>query len=86
MNTVLVDTSALVAIANKRDFYYKQAEIVHKELIFSSYAFLTHNFVLTEFLNYFCQANLKSLAVRIINTILKKALKREVVREHRDFS
>ena len=66
MNTVFVDTSALIALANIRDNLNLQAENTHKKLINSGYQFITTSYIMTEFVNYMSSRKLKFSAKNLI--------------------
>lgn len=69
MSTILVDTSALVAIVNARDNLHTKAENIHKELIYSGCQFITSSAIITELINYYSSALLIPLAINLINVI-----------------
>lgn len=69
MKQVFVDTSALIAIGNKRDFYHRQALDVRTHLKARKTNFVTTSAVLLEFGNAFSPIHLKSTAIKIIEAI-----------------
>ena len=69
MKLVFVDTSALIAIGNKRDFYHRQALDVRANLKTRKTNFVTTNAVLLEFGNAFSPVHLRSTAIQIIEAI-----------------
>lgn len=66
MKNVFVDTSALIAIGNKRDFFHQQAVSVRNQLKEMKARFIVTNAVLLEFGNAFSPLNLKPSAVKLI--------------------
>ena len=71
MKTVFVDTSALIAIGNKRDFFHQQAVSVRNKLKEMKTHFVVTNAVLLEFGNAFSPLPLKSSAVKLIEAARK---------------
>ena len=58
MKPVFIDTSALIAIGNRRDVFHSQALKIKNELKQSRRNFVTTNAVLLEFGNAFSAVNL----------------------------
>jgi len=73
MNSIFVDTSALIAIGNKDDAFHQQAIALQKEYLQGNFRFFTTNAVVLELFNSFSQAQHKSIAIRLINLINNSA-------------
>jgi len=71
MKPVLVDTSALIALGNKRDQFHQNAKKVFKELVITKSHFLTTNAVILELTNAFSDVKYKPIAIRLLNLIEK---------------
>lgn len=71
MNTVFVDTAALVALGNKRDTLHHSAHIVRRQLIEEKYYFLTTSLVLAELCNAFSAPHLRSTAIQQVDDIVR---------------
>ena len=71
MNHIFFDTSALIAVGNKRDFFHYQACAINDELSRSNVTFITTNAVLLEFGNAFSTIHLKPFAIKLINAIMQ---------------
>lgn len=69
MKTVFVDTSALIAIGNKRDAFHSQALKVREKLKQTKANFIITNGILLEFGNAFSPVNLKPTAIKLIEAI-----------------
>ncbi|MCP4699195.1 MAG: type II toxin-antitoxin system VapC family toxin, partial [Gammaproteobacteria bacterium] len=69
MNLVFVDTSALIAIGNKRDSFHLQAVKVRDELKQSQRNFVTTHAIIFEFGNAFSATNLRATAIKMIEAI-----------------
>jgi hypothetical protein len=69
MKTVFVDTSALIAIGNKRDAFHSQALKVREKLKQTKANFVITNGILLEFGNAFSPVNLKPTAIKLIEAI-----------------
>ena len=69
MKIILADTSALIALANKRDNFHVTATALYKSLITQKYRFLTHTAVLNEFANHLAEVQYKSLVIQFIDSI-----------------
>jgi len=69
MKPVFVDTSALIAIGNRKDSFHQQAIDIRNELRSSRKSFVTTNAVLFEFGNAFSKVYLRTVAVKIIDAI-----------------
>lgn len=78
-NHVFVDTSALIAIGNKRDAFHAQAREVNDQLIQSNSFFVTSSAILLEFGNAFSTINLKPFSVRLIDAIMQSKKWKSVV-------
>lgn len=73
MKTVFVDTSALIAIGNRRDFFRPQAISVRNDLKETKSRFVITNAVLLEFGNAFSPLSLKPVAVKLIEAVRQSA-------------
>ncbi len=73
MKTVFVDTSALIAIGNRRDFFHPQAISVRNYLKETKSCFVITNAVLLEFGNAFSSLSLKPAAVKLIEAVRQSA-------------
>ena len=71
MKSVLVDTSALIALGNIRDQFHAKAKKVFKELVITKSHFLTTNAVILELTNAFSDVKYKPIAIRLLNLIEK---------------
>ena len=69
MKPVFVDTSALIAIGNKRDAFHSQAVKIRTELKQSRRNFVITDAVLLEFGNAFSVVNFRSVAVKMIKAV-----------------
>jgi predicted nucleic acid-binding protein len=69
MKQVFVDTSALIAIGNRRDAFHAQALTIRDELRLSQRYFVTTDAILLEFGNAFGAVNLKPTAIKMIEAI-----------------
>ncbi len=69
MKPVFVDTSALIAIGNRRYAFHSQAVKIRDELKQSDRNFVTTNAVLLEFGNAFSAVNLRPVAVKMIEAV-----------------
>ncbi len=69
MKPVFVDTSALIALGNRRDAFHQQAVRIRNELRRSRKKFVTTNAVLLEFGNAFSKVSLRPAAVKIIEAV-----------------
>jgi predicted nucleic acid-binding protein len=69
MKQVFVDTSALIAIGNRRDAFHAQALTIRDELRLSQRYFVTTDAILLEFGNAFSAVNLKPTAVKMIEAV-----------------
>lgn len=78
-NHVFVDTSALIAIGNKRDAFHAQAQEVNDQLIQSNSFFVTSSAILLEFGNAFSTVNLKPFSIRLIDAIMQSKKWKSVV-------
>ena len=66
---IFVDTSALIAIGNKRDAFHFQALGINKELSRSNITFITTSAILLEFGNAFSTVNLRPFAIKLIDAV-----------------
>ncbi|MGI0483308.1 type II toxin-antitoxin system VapC family toxin [Geminocystis sp. CENA526] len=66
---IFVDTSALIALGNKKDSFHQQALEIHQYLNSSSVKFVTTSGVLLEFGNAFSRLSLKPVAITLIKAI-----------------
>ncbi|MCI0494404.1 PIN domain-containing protein [candidate division KSB1 bacterium] len=69
MKPVFVDTSALIAMCNKRDQFHQQAIELRNQFIRSKRAHITTSALLMELGNAFSPIQLRSTAIRLIETI-----------------
>lgn len=69
MKPVFVDTSALIAMGNKRDQFHRQAIDLRNQFIKSKRAHVTTSAVLMELGNAFSPIQLRSTAIRLIEAI-----------------
>jgi uncharacterized protein len=69
MKPVFVDTSALIAIGNRRDAFHWQAVKIRDELKQTGGNLITTNAVLLEFGNAFSVVNLRPAAIKMIEAI-----------------
>jgi hypothetical protein len=69
MKPIFVDTSALIAIGNKRDTFHRQALQIREELKQTNRYFVTTNAVLLEFGNTFSSVTLKPIAIKLIEAL-----------------
>lgn len=69
MKPIFVDTSALIALGNKRDSLHQQAVQVNNNLKKDNKNFITSNAVLLEFGNAFSRISLKSVAISLIKAV-----------------
>ena len=66
---IFVDTSALIAMGNKRDSFHFQALGVNDELSRSNITFITTSAILLEFGNAFSTFNLRPFAIKLIDAV-----------------
>ena len=71
MNTVFVDTAAIIALGNKQDAFHHIAWQVQKDLVKNQSHFVTSDFVIAEFCNAFSRIKFRATAVQTINNIYK---------------
>jgi len=69
MKPIFVDTSALIALGNKRDKFHIQAFKINNELRQTNMHYVTTSAIVLEFGNAFSSTNLKSTAIQIIESI-----------------
>lgn len=69
MKPIFVDTSALIALGNKRDTFHLSAIKIREDLKQQKINFVTTNAVLLEFGNAFSRISLKSTAISLIEAI-----------------
>ena len=69
MKPVFVDTSALIAMGNKRDQFHRQAIKLRNQFIRSKRTHITTSAVLMELGNAFSSIPLRPTAIRLIETI-----------------
>jgi predicted nucleic acid-binding protein len=67
---VFVDTSALIAIGNKRDAFHIQALGINDQLVRLNCSFVTTSAVLLEFGNAFSTVPLKPFAIMLIDAVM----------------
>ena len=65
MKPIFVDTSALIALGNKRDSFHQEAIKINDQLKVQNRNFITTNAVLLEFGNAFSSINLKPVAISL---------------------
>jgi predicted nucleic acid-binding protein len=69
MTPVFVDTSALIALGNARDTFYRQAQDIRRELISTRRHLVTTDLVLVEFCSAFSPVMFRSTAVTMVESI-----------------
>ena len=69
MKPIFVDTSALIALGNKKDSLHQQAIQIRNKLKTQNRKFITTNAVLLEFGNAFSRIAFKSVAISVIKAI-----------------
>ncbi|SJM91162.1 PilT-like protein [Crenothrix polyspora] len=69
MNSVFVDTAALIAIGNKQDFFHHAANQKQQALVKAQTHFISSDFVIAEFCNAFSRVKLRATAVQMVNSI-----------------
>lgn len=69
MKLIFVDTSALIALGNKRDSFHQQAIQIRNQLKSQNSNFVTTNAILLEFGNAFSGIYLKPVAISLIKAI-----------------
>ena len=69
MKSIFVDTSALIALGNKRDTFHLSAVKIRDELKQQQIHFVTTSAILLEFGNAFSPISLKSTAITLIEAI-----------------
>ncbi|WP_133511137.1 type II toxin-antitoxin system VapC family toxin [Candidatus Thiosymbion oneisti] len=69
MKPIFVDTSALIAIGNRRDTFHSQAIEIKEKLKESQIGYVTTSAILLEFGNAFSRFNLKPTAIQMIEAI-----------------
>jgi uncharacterized protein len=69
MNTIFVDTAALIALDNKQDAFHPLALKTQQELVKTQTQFISSNFVIAEFCNAFSRLKFRSTAVQMVNSI-----------------
>ena len=69
MKPIFVDTSALIALGNKKDSFHQQAIQIKDRLQKQNKKFITTNGILLEFGNAFSRIELKPVAISVINAI-----------------
>ena len=71
MKSVFVDNSALIALGNKQDTFYRQAQKIRRELIKTQRKFVTTSFVIVELCSAFSGVKLRSTAIDTVESIYK---------------
>ena len=69
MNSVFVDTSALIALGNKHDDLHEKAKKIRKAFIQSHQSFITTNAILLELCNTFSVLDLRNSAIQLVTAI-----------------
>lgn len=69
MNTVFVDTAALIALGNKQDNFHHLAWQIQKELVNNQTYFVSSDFVIAEFCNAFSRVKFRTTAVQMVDSI-----------------
>lgn len=69
MKPIFVDTSALIALGNKKDSFHQQAIQIRNQLKSENRNFITTNAILLEFGNAFSSIYLKPVAISVIKAI-----------------
>ena len=82
MNSVFVDTAALIAMGDKGDRFHHQALRVRDELKQSQIDFITTNAVILELASYFSQSHQRSTAIKLIETINQSKKWKRILVDH----
>ena len=82
MNSVFVDTTALIAMGDKGDQFHHQALRVRVELKQSQIDFITTNAVILELASYFSQSHQRSTAIKLIETINQSKKWKRILVDH----
>jgi len=69
MKPIFVDTAALIALGNRRDYFHKQATRLFEQFVVAQQQFITTNAVLLELTNAFSAVAYKSVALQLIHLI-----------------
>jgi predicted nucleic acid-binding protein len=64
MNLIFVDTSALIALGNKKDQFHLQAMKAFKQLVLAKTNFITTNAIIFELTNAFSAVQYKPVAIK----------------------
>lgn len=71
MKSLFIDTSALIAIGNKRDSFHEKSLLMMTDAVQNKRHFLTTDAVLLEFGNAFSSINFKPTAIKMIDAAKK---------------
>ena len=69
MNSIFVDTAALIALGNKKDAFHSLARQRQQELVKNQTRFISSDFVIAEFCNAFSRVKFRATAVQMVNGI-----------------
>jgi predicted nucleic acid-binding protein len=69
MNSIFVDTAALIALGNKQDAFHTLARQKQQELVKNQTRFISSDFVIAEFCNAFSRVKFRATAVQMVNGI-----------------
>lgn len=69
MNSIFVDTAALIALGNKQDAFHPLAKQKQQELVKNQTQFISSDFVIAEFCNAFSRVKFRATAVQMVNGI-----------------
>lgn len=69
MKPVFVDTSALIALGNRKDIFHRQADEVRQELVRNKRTFLTTGLVIAELCNTFSTIKSRPIAIGLVESI-----------------
>jgi predicted nucleic acid-binding protein len=71
MNPVFVDTSAFIALGNRRDAFYRQAQEIRRRLVESQRTFVTTHLIIVELCSAFSPVKFRSTAVVMVDSIMQ---------------
>ena len=70
MESIFVDTAALIALGNRHDDLHQKAQIIQKQLVAQSTQFVTTNFIIAEYCNAFSSVKLRAVAIATVESVL----------------
>ncbi|OQX11273.1 MAG: hypothetical protein BWK80_44865 [Desulfobacteraceae bacterium IS3] len=82
MKPVFADTSALIALGNKRDAFHHHALGVKDDLNRSKRDFVTTSAILLEFGNAFSSVSLKPSAIKLIEAVRQSKRWQNIIIRH----